>query len=101
MKRDKRNPLHAYVLWVHMVLHIWLENVMKELIKHHIMPIILYVSNKFEIYLMKNIMFHVKYVNLNVQQAIIFTIDSTYIKHNEMKNMISVTNLEPSLVYEG
>ena len=100
---------------------IWLENLMKELTGHHIMPITLYVDNKSAIAFMKNHVFHgrskhidirfhfiwecvergqiiVEYVNSKDQRADIFTKALAYVKHVEMRNMIGVTNLEPSLV---
>ncbi|XP_023769039.1 uncharacterized mitochondrial protein AtMg00810-like [Lactuca sativa] len=100
---------------------IWLANLVKELTRHHIMPITLYVDNKSAIALMKNPVFHgrskdidiryhfirecvergqiiMEYVNSKDQQADIFTKALAYVKHSEMRNMIGVTNLEPSSV---
>lgn len=90
---------------------IWLANLVKELTRDHIMPITLYV-NKSTITLMKNPVFHgrskhidiryhfirecvehgqiiVEYVNSKDQRADIFTKALAYVKHSEIRNMIT------------
>ena len=100
---------------------IWLGNLVKELTGQNMMPITLYVDNKLVIALMKNPVFHgrskhidiryhfirecveegkvvVEHVNSKDQRADILTKALAYVKHGEMRNLIGVTNLEPSLV---